>query len=344
MNQDKCQTDQGQKVAARDLSAPECIGVVVIGRNEGGRLKRCLESLHLLCVVYVDSGSSDGSVALSRGLGVEVVELDPRIPFTAARARNEGFRRLLELRPALDYVFFVDGDCEVAGSWLATASRFLDQHPQLAVVWGRRRERNPDKSVYNLLCDIEWSSFPLGETSACGGDAVMRARAVRQVGGYRNDLICGEEPELCVRLRQAGWRIWHLDVEMTVHDAALYRFHQWWKRMVRGGYAYAQGVALHGTPPERHWVSESRRTWVWGLGIPAAVLSLTAGFGSPALLLLLVYPLQVIRLARGGTRAARENWLWAGALVLSKFPEVLGQMKFLLDRQRRVRSRIIEYK
>ena len=54
------------------------IGVVVIGRNEGERLRRCLESLgpHLAATVYVDSGSADGSVALARSLGAETVELD----------------------------------------------------------------------------------------------------------------------------------------------------------------------------------------------------------------------------------------------------------------------------
>src|ERR1700738_3404233 len=88
------------------------VGVVVIGRNEGDRLRRCLESVRGTAdrVVYVDSGSSDNSVAMSRGLGATVVELDLRIPFTAARARNEGFDRLLGEQPALRYVFFVDGD------------------------------------------------------------------------------------------------------------------------------------------------------------------------------------------------------------------------------------------
>lgn len=347
VSQGEWHADHRPSVRAQDRSVPGLVGVVVIGRNEGERLKRCLESLCGITkhILYVDSGSVDGSVELSRALGLEVVELDMRIPFTAARARNEGFRRLLGLGPAFDYVFFVDGDCEVVGSWLATASRFLDQHPTVAVVWGRRRERYPGRSVYNLLCDIEWSSFPLGETTACGGDAVMRVEAVKQVKGYRADLICGEEPELCVRLRQSGWHIWHLDEEMTLHDAALYHFHQWWKRMLRGGYAYAQGVALHGAPPERHWVSEARRAWIWGLCIPVCVLALALALGWWAvLLLLLVYPLQVIRLALHGTRPTRENWVHAGALVVSKFPEMLGQLKFHLDRQRRVQSRIIEYK
>lgn len=319
---------------------------MVIGRNEGDRLRRCLVSVlsSTRNVVYVDSGSTDSSVPLSRDFGIAVMELDLSVPFTAARARNEGLWRLLESYAGLKYVFFVDGDCEVVHGWLEQAVTFLDAQENIAVVWGRRRERYPHKSVYNLLCDIEWDSFPLGATKACGGDAVMRVEAFRQVGGYRPELICGEEPELCVRLRRAGWHIWHLDADMTLHDAALYHFHQWWKRMLRGGYAYALGVELHGAPPERHWVAESRSAWLWGLWIPITIAVLSVGMGWWALALLALYPLQVIRLALKGKRSTRENWLRAVALVLCKFPEMLGQTKFLLDKYRRVQSALIEYK
>jgi glycosyltransferase involved in cell wall biosynthesis len=324
-------------------NASGALGVVVIGRNEGERLKRCFESLlgTAESIVYVDSGSSDDSVRMSRALGIDVLELDLRTPFTAARARNEGFRKLIQGRPELDYVY---GDCCVMPGWLDEACRFLATRLDVAVVWGRRRERYPEKSIYNLLCDIEWNSWPIGETKACGGDAVMRAAAVLQVNGYRPDLICGEEPELCIRLRKAGWRIWHLDVDMTLHDAALDHFSQWWKRMMRGGYAYARGADLHGAPPERHWVRETRSVWAWGAGLPLATLLLTISLGWPGLLLLVVYPLQTIRLALRGTRSLRENWIHAGALVLGKFPELLGQLKFFLDKARRVQSGLIEYK
>ena len=321
-------------------------GVVVIGRNEGDRLRRCLQSVADLRarVVYVDSGSSDDSVPCSQRLGIAVIDLDLRTPFTAARARNEGFEYLLKTHPGLDYVFFVDGDCEVVRSWPERAAEFLDQHPDVAVVWGRRRERYPDRSVYNLLCDLEWSAIAPGETTACGGDAVMRVRAFREVGGFRSDLICGEEPELCVRLRQQSWRIWRLDEDMTLHDAAIYRFSQWWKRMVRGGYAFAQGAALHGSPPERFWVRESRSAWLWGLVIPLVLAVTVLSAGWRAVPLLLVYPLQVIRLALRGKGSARQNWWRAVSLVVCKFPEMLGQVRFLFDRLRHAQPRLIEYK
>ena len=322
------------------------IGVVAIGRNEGERLQRCLASLaaHARNLAYVDSGSSDGSVAMARSLGVEVVELDRREPFTAARARNAGLERLLQLRPDLRYVFFVDGDCEVIHGWIDAAVEFLESHADVAVVCGRRRERHPERSIYNLLLDIEWGSAPAGEADACGGDAVMRVVAFLKVGGFRPDLICGEEPELCARLRTAGWRIWHLDREMTLHDAAMYRIGQWWQRTVRVGYGYAMFMRLDSVRHDPQWIDRCRRSWLWSLGVPALALVLSLPFGWRALWLLMLYPLQVARLAIRGKRSARVNWARAAALVLGHFAELHGQLRFHLRKSRGTGSGLIEYK
>ena len=335
--------DQTAPTTAKLLSS---LGVVVIGRNEGERLRRCLHSVEELTqnVVYVDSGSSDESVALGRMMAAAVVELDLDSPFTAARARNAGFKKLLEMRPGLDYVFFVDGDCEVEKDWLTEANDFLCRHERIAVAWGFRRERYPNKSIYNMLCNYEWSDIPTGETKICGGDALIRVSAFRQVQGYRPELICGEEPEMCVRLRKLGWQIWRLGAPMTLHDAAMFHFGQWWKRMLRGGYGFAQGAALHGKTADRHGVAETFRAWLWGLLIPAISLLLTFVFGWWGLILLAIYPVQISRLAIIGKRSARENWLRAAALVVGKFAEMLGQMKYLTDRIRKVKPRLIEYK
>lgn len=321
------------------------VGAVVIGRNEGDRLKKCLESVAGIAdrVVYVDSASTDGSIDVARLMGVEVVDLDMSLPFTAARARNEGFRRLREIAPTLTSVQFVDGDCEIVAGWIGKAAAFLDAHREIAVVCGRLRERHPEQSIYNLLCDIEWDT-PVGETKACGGIAMMRVSAFESAHGYRADVIAGEESELCVRLRALDWKIWRLDDEMALHDAAISRFGQWWKRMLRGGYAYALGAHLHGSPPERHCVRESRRILFWGLGLPAFAIASTSVAGPVGLLVFAAYPLQVVRLALRGDRTARENWWHATFLVIGKFPEMLGQLKFMMHRCLGGPARLIEYK
>lgn len=324
------------------------LGLVAIGRNEGDRLSQCLQSVRdrVETLVYVDSGSTDGSVEMARSLGVEVVELDLDIPFTAARARNAGFERLLQISPQLDFVQFVDGDCEVVDRWLETAQTHLTTHPKIAVVCGRRRERFPDQTPYNRLCDIEWDT-PIGEAKACGGDAMMRVEAVKQVGGYNPNLIAGEEPELCVRLRQQGWQVWRLDAEMTRHDAQMTQWNQWWKRSQRAGHAFAEGAWLHGSPPERHWVKESRSIWLWGVMIPLIALSFAWPSHGWSLLLLFAYPLLIYRVIKGMNKpdlTAQDARLYALSCVVGKFPQALGQIQFHLNRLLGRQQSLIEYK
>ncbi|MFC0813333.1 glycosyltransferase [Paracoccus panacisoli] len=314
------------------------IDAVVIGRNEGERLVRCLDSLTaagLRRVVYVDSGSTDGSVAAAEARGAQVVLLDTAQPFTAARARNAGAAAL----PAGgDYIQFVDGDCVLDPGWIPVASAFLEAHPDVAVACGRRREIAPEASVYNRLIDREWDT-PVGEARACGGDALVRRAAFEAVGGFDPTLIAGEEPEMSVRLRAAGWRVWRLDAEMTRHDAAIHRFGQWWRRARRAGHAYAEGAAMHGHRPERHNVAQTRRALGWGLGIPCAAV-LGGLLIHPALLVLvLAWPAQMLRLWRRSGDAAQAVFLTIG-----KLPEALGVLEYHGKRLTGRRARLIEYK
>ena len=322
------------------------VGCVIIGRNEGERLRRCLESVatRVEHVVYVDSGSTDGSVELARSKGVSVVALDMRLPFTAARARNAGFEEAQRLLPPGAYVQFADGDCEVQPDWLERAQAYLEAHPGVVAVCGRRRERYPDKSIYNLLCDIEWN-VAIGAAKSFGGDVMLRVEALRRVGGYREDLIAGEEPELSVRLRANGWAIEVLEAEMTLHDAAMTRFGQWWTRNVRSGYAYAEGAHLHGAPPEAHFVKPLRSALVWGLVLPLLIAFGGLLASSPwPLALLAIYPLQVMRLCIREAGGFRQRWLRASFLVIGKFPEVQGAMRYWRFRVLNRISPLIEYK
>tara|TARA_R110000787_G_scaffold104094_1_gene210818 strand:+ start:2176 stop:3186 length:1011 start_codon:yes stop_codon:yes gene_type:complete len=323
------------------------IGAVVIGRNEGERLKQCLNSLsnELDYIVYVDSGSTDGSVEVAQSLGVIVVSLDMTQPFTAARARNAGLAKLVEISPNIDYVQFVDGDCEVWPAWLSQAKDFLDNHPDFAAVCGRRRERYPDASIYNELCDIEWDT-PIGEAKACGGDALFRLTALQAVDGYRGDLIAGEEPEMCYRMRQVGWKIMRLDAEMTMHDAAMTRFGQWWKRNVRAGHAYAESYALHGHESEKFRKKETRSIVVWAVLIPLVIILLTI-IEDDFISLWLIYPLQIIRLAfqyKSKLDSFYLGLMYATSNVVSKWPQFTGIVAFLKNYAHGKKGNLIEYK
>lgn len=340
-------TDHNSKQGAptsRSTGVPISFGAVAIGRNEGDRLVRCLKSLSAAAAaVYVDSGSSDGSVQTARSLDADVVELDIGVPFTAARARNAGFRRLQQIAPQLEYVQFVDGDCEMAAGWTDAAVSLLKSRPDVAAVCGLLREREPERSIYNWLCDQEWNG-PIGEIRSCAGNVMHRASALASVGGYREDVIAAEEDELCIRLRAANWRIWRLDCEMATHDAAMTHFGQWWRRSLRAGYAFAQGADLHGTQPERHFVWESRRALLWGLWIPMACAAAAIAIGPVALLTLLIYPLQVLRLTATGSGRIGDRASLAFFHVLARFPESLGQFRYKRDRLLKRGPTIIEHK
>jgi GT2 family glycosyltransferase len=304
------------------------LGFVVIGRNEGERLRDCLRSMASRSepIVYVDSGSTDGSVELATCLGAVAVELDDRAPFTAARGRNAGFAKLRQIAPETALVQFVDGDCELVEGWIETAHAFLDTHPGVAVVCGRRRERYPDQSVYNWLCDIEWDT-PVGEALACGGDAMMRMDALVQVGGYRADVMAGEEPELCVRLRGEGWKIWRLDADMTLHDARIMRFGQWWRRMMRGGHAYAEVSNLHRSSPERFWRRQKLRSVFWAGILPVVVIG--ASFVHHlGLLAAMLYPVQIARVAVRSGAGRKSSWVYSVFMMLAKFAEFMGILRF----------------
>lgn len=336
------------------------LGVVVIGRNEGERLRRCLESvMDAACrVVYVDSGSSDGSVGLARGLGVDCVELDASRPFSAARGRTAGLDRLRAAAPGVEYAYFVDGDCETLAEWPRRAVDFLDAHPKAAVACGRRRERFPDRSVYNRMCDVEWDT-PVGPAASCGGDSVMRVAALDQVGSFDPSVVASEEPELCFRLRAAGWEVWRLDADMTLHDAAMTRFSQWWTRSLRSGYGGLDVLArlrARGCRGELPNAKTTRSARIWAGAWPAAVLAAAAagwaawggrGAALGACAVGALGPLQALRITvrrrRLGTplRAAVEYGLLT---MLGKFAHLQGQVRFLLRRARGEEARIIEYK
>lgn len=332
---------------AHPITSSPHVGAVVIGRNEGQRLLRCLDSLRgqVSLLVYVDSGSTDGSVEQARARGAEVVALDMRQPFTAARARNAGLARLRELAPRLALVQFVDGDCEIDPGWLAAGTALLAARPEAVAVFGRLHERHPEASIYNQLCDLEWN-VPPGQVRSCGGNALMRVAALAAVNGFRDSLVAGEEPELCVRLRGAGGQIWCVAASMGKHDAAMTRFTQWWQRTRRSGFAFAQGAHLHGAPPERHFVAETRRAVAWGALLPLALAGLSA-LHPLAGLLWAVYPVQVARVARHLRQSRPAHPMpvrHAAFLILGRLPEALGVLTFVWRQLRRGPVRLIEYK
>lgn len=330
------------------------IGFVVIGRNEGDRLRRCLESVckPTFPTVYVDSGSTDNSVAIARSFNVDVVELDLTHPFSAARARNEGFSRLLDHYPAIGFVQFVDGDCEVIADWLPTAVAALEERPELAIVAGNLHERFPEASIYNRLGDLEWNIAGVGEVDAVGGIFMIRREAFESVGGFDLTVAAGEEPELCQRLSWRGWRILRLDRRMVLHDLAMTHFGQWWTRQVRTGYGGLDVANRFGLRVFKHITYRARFWSAWPLVAIAAslitglVMGLMPGVIA-ALLVLSIWPAQFIRIALRTWRKGQPvkiAFAYAWYTMLSFWPQMIGQLKYWIDQRMRRSIRLIEYK
>ncbi|WP_022684300.1 glycosyltransferase family 2 protein [Sphingobium bisphenolivorans] len=303
------------------IQAAQDVGIVVIGRNEGERLRLCLQSATQGSdrVVYVDSGSKDGSPGLARTFGVEVIELDAASPFTAARGRNAGFARLRELWPDTPLVQFIDGDCELDPDWIDAARTGIAKDARTAVVFGRRRERYPDRTLFNHVCNMEWDGLA-GLAESCGGDALVRAQAMLMVGGYDPSLIAGEEGDMCYRMRQCGWQIVRLPDEMTLHDVAMTTWRQWWQRNRRSGHAGAEAYHRRGAQDPR-LIKYLLSNLLWGL---------------PPFWLL--WPVLWWRVYR------RSGAIYATHIVLGKVPHCFGQLGFWWSSLRARKMLLIEYK
>ena len=323
------------------------VGIVIIGRNEGERLEHCIRSFTQpgLQIVYVDSNSTDNSVEFVRSQGFDVVELDMSIPFSAARARNEGYRYLISKYPDIEYIQFIDGDCVVCDGWMTYACEYLKTNPRLAAVCGRRKEKFPARTIYNRFCDIEWDT-PIGMAKSTGGDFMCRKQALLDVQGFNPQFIAGEEPEMCFRMRQQGWLIERLDRQMTLHDANMTSISHWWKRNERSGHAYAQGFFVHGNSNERYNRSSIIRILFWSLLLPLFVVLATVIFSSWFLLILIIYPLKILQITLQNRKklGTKISLLYATSLVFCKFPQFKGIINFYRKQLSGQNFQIIEYK
>lgn len=330
------------------MSARPTVSVVVIGRNEGARLARCLDSVerarradYALDVIYVDSASSDGSVELATGAGARVIALRPQ-RLSAALARNAGWRAA-----SGQFILFLDGDTVLHPDFIVSALAAMAD-TGVAVVWGHRREMDPQQSLYTRVLDLDWIYAP-GDTAFCGGDALMRRAALERVGGFDPSLIAGEEPELCSRLRADGGLIRHLDVPMTLHDLAIVSWGAYWRRAFRAGHAYAEVARRLGARGDRMWSGAARRNLVHGALVALA----------PAVLLaaLLLHPASAALLLAGAAAliarsALRCGWktpqpatrvLYALHSHLQQLPIMCGQLSYHRDRRRGRARELIEY-
>jgi GT2 family glycosyltransferase len=323
------------------------VGIVVIGRNEAARLGACLEPLcaGASALVYVDSGSIDGSAAVVQDLGVTTIRLNEG-PYTAARGRQVGFEALSARHPNLKYIQFVDGDCILHPQWIKCAAAFLESNVRAAAVVGRLRERHADDSSLIWLVNVDWD-LPTGEVDAIGGISMVRLAALRDVGGWRTTLIAGEELDLSARLRARGWRLLRLPEDMAVHDIGIRSVRELWRRSVRSGFAYSQLAFLHGWRRCRRWLRRAVGNVVYGALLPTLFAILLAVWWPGSVLTAAIYVLLLCRVVRARIRRHDPPGLavlYALWVLGQKVPAAVGTFRFLALRVSQRQSQLIEYK
>ena len=306
------------------------LAVVVIGRNEAKHLPTCFSSLESKRVVYVDSDSTDESVSIAKKAKVVVVRLQGAC--TAARGRNAGFKKAIEKWPDTQYVQFVDGDCFLKKGWLSRGQSVLEADPSLGAVMGHLAEKDVT-SVYHKLCQMEWKSLP-GEAAYFSGVVMVRASIFKQLGGYREQMVAGEDPELSSRMRLEGFHIEKDDTEMAIHDADIQTFGQWFERVVRSGMSIAESFALHGKSSLRICSKEYRSVLFWGGGIPALFALIAFLGGSVASVAMLPYLYLTAKIYHHRRHDYHEppadSLLWATFCVWAKFPQLYGIFRYKL--------------
>lgn len=317
------------------------IAIVIIGRNEGERLKRCIASVQLSNAkfVYVDSNSSDGSIKYARDQNIDVVDLLATDPLNASVARNAGYKAVVKKYDQVDYIHFIDADCEMAEGWLLKAGQALDDNDDVSVVCGRLREKYPKDNIYTRMCDMSWYIKP-GQISSCGGIATMRKKVYEQLEGFDENLIAGADPEFYYRVRKKGDNIICLDEEMGTHDSAMTSYSMWLTRSSKTGYAYANGEKWG------RWAKQRRSVLLWAGLVPLSIIVFAFILPVVSLLLSLLYPMQVVRIFNKiEIPYDRKNkLLYALFCVHDKFPELFGFLKYHCVKITGNKHEIIEYK
>jgi len=320
------------------------ISAVVIGRNEGQRLLDCLASLQsrVAFVVYVDSGSTDGSAAAAESAGASVIVLSTG-PFTAARGRQAGLEAIRGRVRDDNFVLFMDGDCTLQAGFIDAAVKHMQAHPRAGAVAGRRREVGD--GFWSRLIDIEWDT-PVGQVDSVGGDSLMRVQAIEEAGGWPVDVIAGEEPDLCLRMRDVGWECYRLPVEMTLHDIRMTRVGQYWKRCVRAGHAYAEVAWRRRNGHHADRVRAVASILLYSIVLPATILVAAALWWPVAILCGLLYVRLMLVIAMRMRRTGRSFGLsvaYAWFTLIGKFAALGGLLRFAFGLITGRRSRIIEY-
>jgi glycosyltransferase involved in cell wall biosynthesis len=166
-------------------------------------------------VIFVDSASTDRSIEVASQFPIQILQLRPNWPLCVAAGRYTGYRHARG-----EFVFFIDGDAEADLVWLNKGVQYLRSHPDIGAVAGVLDEEyvtaqgvhvGGKKNVFRQ--DLSASVIP---AKALGGIALYRRAAMEKAGPVNPHLPTGEDDELCMRIRNAGWQLARLEGRMAI--------------------------------------------------------------------------------------------------------------------------------
>jgi glycosyltransferase involved in cell wall biosynthesis len=199
------------------------LSVILISRNQEWNIARLVESvlretapLPSTEIVLVDSASTDRTTEIAARYPITVLRLRPNQRLTAAAGRYVGYKRTTG-----NLVLFLDGDMELCQGWLEQAIAVMQSRSEVGVVCGRLIHR----PVAPIKPADEPPEFPNADVAGCddvraGGAAMYRRSVMEQVGTWNPYLYSDEEPEICLRIRYAGYRILRLARPIVFHYSA----------------------------------------------------------------------------------------------------------------------------
>lgn len=321
-------------------------GIVVVGANPKTLPEAAIRSAgDSRAIVFAPVGLAPEPLAVARRAGAVIVEGDERSLATGGRARNAGYRQLKKIAPHLRYVQFIDSDYALDPGWIATAEKFMERRPEVAIIEGAVQTQSGAHIEYRTIAEQKMREA-IGEVPLIANASVfMRTENFEAAGGFRGDLLVCETEDLCVRQRRRGGRVWRLDAKMLICDSQKQNLARWWSGSTRQGFENAYAASLHGGPPERVGVRDTARAVIWGFAFPLAiaVLALAGGAGAAVwapLTSAYVVAASIIALGVGVYGAkfivatARRgplkpsSWRKAFYAVFGRFPEFIGVWRF----------------
>jgi glycosyltransferase involved in cell wall biosynthesis len=201
------------------------ISFIVIGRNEGWKLNKCLESIfevitknHLKKyeVLYIDSKSTDKSVSFAENYNeVKVIKLTS--DFNAAIARNVGFKESNG-----NVLYFIDGDMEIKADFLAKVYS-PDEGLRYNFVTGNYINKYYDHQG-NLLHSSPYHNLQEPKKDiATGGLFLIERKLWKLVNGMRNDFKRSQDIDFTLRLAKKHIFVTRLPDFAAIHHTISYK-------------------------------------------------------------------------------------------------------------------------